>query len=443
MKKSVKIALAAIGAFLCLVCLAAATVVYFVVSFYQGGRAFNAGALAMYQHDCETAIPKFENALRKQLSKSYRAYAYADLAYCEYTKGRCDDALRDYTEALKLDQTIAWAYENRGILHNEKAEADQALQDFAQAIRLDPNSYHAHFSRGLIEMERKDIEGAIEDFSEAARIDPSSATAYHNRGIAYSYKKDYDRALANFDTAIQMNPNYATALAERGYVYLQKKELEKAIADLNASIRLKPGHQTTYRLRGFAFRDQKRWNDAVSDFNKALQLDPRDIAALEGRASTYSQMGDQDHAIADFTNVLQIWNLPDVYYRRGSAYFRKGDYSRAGLDLREGVKLAPEDGSALNNLAWFLATCPDAKFRDGNEAITNAAKACTISNWRDAYQIDTLAAAYAEAGQFSDAIAYEIRAMSSEKLDRAKVDDMAKRKALYEQHRPYRQTNPR
>jgi tetratricopeptide (TPR) repeat protein len=440
MRKSVKITLGAIAAFLCCACVGAAAVIYFAVSFYQAQRLFNEGALAMNQRDYETAIAKFNGALGKHLDRTYRAYALGDLAFCEYSNGRCDDAVRDYTEALKLDPKLAWAYENRGLLRDESAETDQALQDFAEAIRLDPNSYHAHFSRGLIEMERKDPQGAIEDFSEAARIDPSSPAAYYNRGIAYSSKKDYDRALANFDAAIQINPTYATALAERGYVYLQKNELEKAIADLSASIRLRPGHQSTYRIRGFAFRDQKRWNEAISDFNKALHLNPKDIAALDGRASTYSQMGDQDRAITDFTAVLQDWDLPDVYYRRGSAYSRKGNYDRANLDLREAVKQAPEDEFALNNFAWFLATCPDGKFRNGNEAVANAMKACVVSRWRYAYHIDTLAAAYAEAGRFNEAIAYQIKAMSYDALDPGRLDEMDKRRALYEQHKPYRQT---
>jgi len=443
MKKSVKIALGTITAFFCLVCFCAALVIYFVVSFYQGHRLFSEGAVAMSHRDYETAISKFHDALGKHLEKTYRAYALGDVAFCEYSHGRCEDALRDYTVALTLDPTLAWAYENRGWLYNESAESDRALRDFSDAIRLDPNLYQAHFGRGLIEMDRKDLDGAIEDFAEAARIDPSSANAYYNRGIAYSYKKEYDRASANLDAAIQMNPNYPAALAERGYVYLQKREPEKAIGDFSASIRLDPGHQSTYRIRAFALKDQKRWNEAISDFNKALQLDPGDAAALEGRGSTFSQMGDQDRAIADFTAVLQSWNLPDIYYRRGFAYSRKGDYDRAIADFRQGVKQMPDDESALNSLAWFLATCPDAKFRNGNEAVTNAMKACTISHWRDAYYVDTLAAAYAEIGQFNEAIAYQIKAMSYDRLDQTNLDDMQKRRALYQQQKPYRQSNVR
>jgi tetratricopeptide (TPR) repeat protein len=439
-KKSVKIALGAVAAFFLFASMIASVVIYLGVSFYQAHQSFNEGVVAMYQHNYETAIPKFRAASAKHFQKIYRAYALGDLAYCEQSIGRCDDAIRDYTAALKLDSTLAWVYENRGWLYEESSQLDQASKDFSEAIRLNPNMYHAHFKRGLIEMEQKDIDGAIDDFSEAARIDPSSAAAYYQRGLGYSIKKDFDRALANLDAAIEMNPNYASALGERGYVYFEKRESDKAIADLSRAIRINPAYEGAYRTRGFAFKDQKRWKEAISDFNKALHLNSKDITALEGRASTYSSTGEYDRAVSDFTAILLMWNLPHIYNRRGYAFYLKGDYDRAIADFREGMKLMPNDGSTLNNLAWFLATCPDPKFRNGNEAVTVAMKACTISHWREAFYVDTLAAAYAEANQFSEAIAYQTKAISYNTLDPARMDEMKNRRALYEQHKPYRQT---
>jgi tetratricopeptide (TPR) repeat protein len=439
-KKSVKIALCAMAVFFSLASLIAGTIIYFGVSFYQAHKSFNEGVVAMFQRDYETAIPKFRAALTKHFQKIYRAYALGDLAYCEQATGHCDDAIRDYTAALKLDSTLAWVYENRGWLYDESDRLDAAWKDFSEAIRLDPNMYHAHFKRGLIELERKDIDGAIDDFSEAARIDPSSAVAYYQRGVGYSEKKDYDRALASLDAAIGMNPNYVNALGERGFVCFQKSELDKAIADLSKAIRLSPRYQGAYRTRGFVFKDQKHWKEAISDFNRALQLNSKDTLALEGRGATYSSMGERDRAIADFTTVLQIWNVPHIYDRRGCAYYLKGDYDRAIADFREGLKSMPDDGSILNNLAWFLATCPDPKFRNGDEAVTVAMKACTVTRWREAFYVDTLAAAYAEANRFSEAIAYQTKALSYDTLDSAKIDEMKKRRALYEQHKPFRQT---
>jgi tetratricopeptide (TPR) repeat protein len=439
MTKPMKALLAVTAAIVCLTGAGAAIAGYYLLSYWQGHNLFNEAYVAMIRHDYETAIVKFSASLRKTLTKTYRAYALSDLAFSENANGRCDDAIRDYTEALRVDPNLAFAYENRGMLYDESGERDKALKDFSEAIQLDPNLYHAFLGRGLIDMERKDLDQAIEDFSEAARIDPSSAAAYNNRGLAYSYKKDFDRALANFDAAIQLRPNYAAALADRGYVYGQKKQFQKAIADLTAGIRLDPNHQPTYRIRGFAFKEDKRWNEAIADFTRALQLDPEDVVSLTGRGSTFAEMGDQDRAIADFTSILQKKQLPDAYYRRGSAYFHKGDFAHANVDLREAVKLAPEDAAALNNLAWFLATCPNPAFRDGKEAVIDATKACEISNWKNAFDIDTLAAACAETGDFDSAVAYEDEALSRDDVNKTKSDEMQNRRALYRHHKPYRQ----
>ncbi|PYK31341.1 MAG: hypothetical protein DME57_04090 [Verrucomicrobia bacterium] len=438
MKKSVKIALGAIATILCLMCLATATIVYLGVSVYQARRLFEEAARAMSRRDYEIAISKFRAALGKHLDKTYRPYALGDLAFCESSDGRCEAALRDYTEALRVDPKLAWAYENRGSLYTESAETDRALADFSNALQLDPNLYYSHFKRGLIEMDRKDIEGALEDFAEAARINPSAAAAYYNRGVAYSLKKDYERALANLDAAIQISPNYAAALTERGYIYSERLDLDKAVADLSKAIRIEP-RASAYRTRGFALKDLKRWNEAISDFNKALQLNANDTSALNGRAMTYSLMGEQDRALADFSTILEHWNVGNIYSSRGYAYARKRNYERALADFREGVKLMPQDDFTLNSLAWFLSTCPDAKFRNGNEAVAIAMKACTLSQWREANLVDTLAAAYAENGNFKEAVAYEIKAMSYDKLDQTRLDGMQKRRRLYEQGKPYRE----
>jgi Tfp pilus assembly protein PilF len=230
---------------------------------------------------------------------------------------------------------------------------------------------------------------------------------------------------------------------ERGYVYLRKRALDKAIADVSKAIEIDPTRAGAHRVRGFALADQKHWNEAISDFNKALKLNAADTSALEGRARTYSEMGDQDHAIADFNAILERWNLPYLFTSRGYAYSKKGDYDRAIADFREGVKLMPENDSSLNSLAWFLCTCPDGKFRNGNEAVTIAMKACMISQWSNAYEVDTLAAAYAETGQFSKALAYQDRAMSYDKLDKTRLDEMQRRRALYERGQPYREVRAR
>ena len=92
---------------------------------------------------------------------------------------------------------------------------------------------------------------------------------------------------------------------------------------------------------------------------------------------------------------------------------------------------------AFNDLAWFLATCPEPSVRDGREAVIYATKACELSHWKGAYAIDTLAAASAEAGDFDRAMAYESEAITCEDVKKADSAEMGKRLALYQAHKPF------
>jgi tetratricopeptide (TPR) repeat protein len=415
----------------------AGVVAYYAVGFYRGRHLFDEGCAAMARQEYDTAEARFGAALRQKLVPAYRAYAFQNLAFSENARGKHDDAIRDYTEALRLDPTLAFAHSARGALYDDKGDRDKAFSDYSEAIRLDPNENRAFFRRGYVDLYRKDWDKAITDFSEAIRTSPSSETSYFERGVAYSHTNDLDRALASFESAIRIWPNYSAAYVERGYIYKRKQELEKALADFAEAIRINPKYEFGYRARAFAFTDNKHWPEAIADFSKALEINPKDDVAFEGRGYAYSEAGDHDRAIADFTEMIRIKKTTNAYGRRARAYSRKGDYGHALADFREATKAAPNDSKAFNNLAWFLATCPDASARDGKEAVADATKACELSHWKNGYDIDTLAAASAEAGDFDSAMAYEHEAFTCEGVKKADSAEMGKRLKLYENQKPF------
>ena len=372
MSKLVKVLIGACAGIVCLGAVLIAVAGHYVLSYKKGSALFNDGVSAMDRRDYDTAIVKFSAALKEYLPKQFQAYAFSNLAFSEEFEARCDEAIRHYTEALRVDPDFAFAHSSRGQLYQESGETDKALNDFSEAIRLDPNSNEAFFGRGLINLERKDVDHAIEDFSEAVRIDPSTAFGYSNRGLAYSHKRDFERALANFDAALQLRPNHVRTLVQRGYVHFQRNERNKAIEDLTAAIQIDPTAQTAYEIRASVYARARDYGNAIADFQKALELDSK-------------------------------------------------------------------DASALNDLAWLRATCPEARFRNGGRAVTEAMAACKISDWKNASDIDTLAAAYAEARDFNSAVLYQDQAIRGANVSNERLREMEQRKALYQSHQPFRQ----
>jgi len=163
-----------------------------------------------------------------------------------------------------------------------------------------------------------------------------------------------------------------------------------------------------------------------------LRYRPNNQDAYNDRGVAYGKELQYDHAISDYTQAIHLDQKLDIaYLNRSFVYLHEGLCDRAIADDQQALNLQPEDPNGYNALAWVLATCPRAEFRNGGEAVASAKKACQLS--LNPEFIDTLAAAFAEAGDFDAAIAAEQQALSH-----TNVDEFRERLRLYQQHEPYR-----
>ena len=102
-----------------------------------------------------------------------------------YAASKVDDQIAYYSEAIRLDPTLANAYNNRGITHSDLGDHAAAIGDYNEAIRIDPNDATAYINRGASHRDLGDHAAAIEDYNEAIRLDPNDANAYNNRGNSH------------------------------------------------------------------------------------------------------------------------------------------------------------------------------------------------------------------------------------------------------------------
>jgi tetratricopeptide (TPR) repeat protein len=148
--------------------------------------------------------------------------------------------------------------------------------------------------------------------------------------------------------------------------------------------------------------------------------------------------GEIEKGIADLNESLRLNpSNANAFVGRAQAYAKKGDYKKALEDCKSAIDLDTKNPLVYNSAAWIRATCPNSRLRDDQHAISDATKACELTGWAWSVSIDTLAAAYAEAGDFDKAIAYQKRALKMNKLLEDERKEMLARLSLYQQHKPY------
>ena|GEM_PF-879167 len=274
---------------------------------------------------------------------------------------------------------------------------------------------------------------------------PKSVDAYISRGAAYQQKGESHKALADFNQAIGLDPKSARAICDRAIledVLLQQPN--KALADYNEAIRLAPEFQRAYVNRGVHFLEQHDYDRAVLDFTRAIQLQPDDPGTHAYRAYAYAKLGQRSPARADAAAgtrltpaEIPLARTEDLMVRAG-AYRILGQGKQALRDFQEAVHVMPKDSRPNSMLAWLLATCPDGRVRNGTEAVSAAKKACELSQWQRSDCIDTLAAAYAEAGDFEQAVKYEKQSLADSSSAPKERQEREKRLSLFQQRKPFR-----
>jgi Flp pilus assembly protein TadD len=163
---------------------------------------------------------------------------------------------------------------------------------------------------------------------------------------------------------------------------------------------------TAQCLLGRALFKAGKLEEAEGHLLEALRLEPQDADLQLDCATVMAREGKFAEAVARFSEILrQRPGNADAHFALASIFAQQGDTGRAIDQYREGLKSRPDDPDALNNLAWIRAANSNAVFRNGAEAVQLARRACELTGNQKPMILGTLAAAYAEAGQFEPAVA--------------------------------------
>jgi tetratricopeptide (TPR) repeat protein len=192
----------------------------------------------------------------------------------------------------------------------------------------------------------------------------------NNLGNDLLEQGNVDAAMAQFRTALQLEPGLAENHANMGNALSQKGQIGEAITEYEKALAIEPALAEVHFNLGNALRQGERIVDTIAHYREALELKP-------DYAEAHSNLG---------YALFQLRQLPEAI-----------DH------WQKAVELQPNNAGALNNLAWVLATCPIDQLRDGGKAVALAQRASQLDSGNPVI-LRTLAAAYAEAGRFTEAV---------------------------------------
>jgi tetratricopeptide (TPR) repeat protein len=299
------------------------------------------------KREYDNAIADFSDAIRLD-SKCAEAFFYRGRALSANTR-ILDPAFADLDEAIRLNSKYERAFYFRHILwkmkgDNSRASKDQdeailirrdrrrKVEDYNEIIDLEPWDWGALVNRGKARAKEGEYELAIADYDEAIRHRPENDNAFYNRSIAWYYKGEYDRAIADHVEGIRL---YHLSHPGPGRI-----DCDLRIEIRTEEIRLDPQCASNFIIRGRMWHAKGEYVNAIADYNEAIRLRPQHAGDVYDRGNAWFAKGEWDRAISDYDEAFRLYSDHErIYYGRCLALQARGDAERARADFDEAMRI--------------------------------------------------------------------------------------------------------
>jgi Flp pilus assembly protein TadD len=307
-------------------------------------------------------------------------------------------------------------------------------------LAKNPGSWMAHDNLGASLLAAGQLDEAMDHFRKSIEINPNGIVAHNDYGTALRRCGRLDEAEMEVRKALELGPNLVEPHINLVELFRKRGELNEAVEEYKSILQLVPASEpgrigladtlcllgrtdeaipyyrdvlrpgannTGVQIRlGRALVEKGDLATAESEFSSVLQADPKNAKAIDGLGFVLARQGRLDEARARFLEAMQLdpkGAYPHLHYAMSLSAQRQAQ--EAMVEYRKALALDDQLLLACNNLAWMLASHPDPQIRNGKEAVELAERACRLTNNEQPFYLGTLAAAYAEAGRFNDAIA--------------------------------------
>ncbi len=285
-----------------------------------------------------------------------------------------------------------------------KAAAEDIVGGVAQ-LAVDPSNAALHDDMAALYLELGQPDSARSHFEATLRLRPTSAAAHYNVGSALEAEKRFREAADRYHAALALDPSYARAHVNLGNMLL----LDSRVAE------------------------------AVEQYRAAIDSEPSNAEAHNNLGRAVGLLGQRERAMEELREALRLRPSSTTHVNLAHLLLLDGQTPAAIEHFRQAMTLSPEWSVPPAGLSWVFSSHPDSSIRRPGEAIELAERALKLAHGNEAIVRDALAAAYASAGRFEEAIANAALASDLARRDGASelASQMEERVALYRRGRPF------
>lgn len=322
-----------------------------------------------------------------------------------------------------------------------RRSTDEMASLVVQVLTRTPDDHRLLNQDFAVKVNAVDIAGA----EKRAREDPGDFKAHHELALYYLEAGRLDEATARFEDTLRLNPRFAAAHYNLGIILADQRKLDDAEGRFRQALATDPEYVAAHTNLGVVLHAMGRLDEAISHYRRATEIEPEVADAHNNLAVALQSLGRVDDAISSYRRVVAIRSDDaGVHFNLAVALAAQQRPQEAVHHHRQALEAQPDEPTFLNGFAWILATYPDPGILNPTEAIRLAERAARLTHREHAVVLDTLAAAYAAAGQYAQAVETAQAALAL--IPAGQVAELAAgirgRLRLYQQRQPYRQSQP-
>jgi len=236
-------------------------------------------------------------------------------------------------------------------------------------------------------------------------VTADNAVAEYSLGQALSVKGKIPEAMPHFVKALRLDPNDSKSHNDFGLCLAREGKFAEATNHYVQALSLDPTNAATHYNYGLALAALGKPEAAAAQYWESIRLEPNDAKVRCDLGLILIRKGEFEKAKAQLLEAIKLKpDYTEAHVKLGLVLSLLGESSGAAKQYQQALDLNPDAVEALNNLAWIRAASSHPDMRNGAESVRLAQRACELTDYRTPMLIGTLAAAYAEAGRFQEAV---------------------------------------